>query len=170
MSEGRRSGINRAFSWLKKVTEITEKTVAPDALSPVVGPTMDLFGWERIPEAIAIANTGTNISTQLSSAVPPETTRLVLSCSVETSNNVLALWLWMEHRVTLSGIDVGFMNPLLTAAGTGGTMRVGANRPLLMAPGDRLIARSSAAVGAAETLSIRLRFVDLPIGEYILGV
>lgn len=161
--------IKRALTWIRKTLDITERTNMPEGIMRNIKPTLDVFGWERLPEARAVVNTGTNVSSQVSSVTPDETTRLVYACSVETSNNLLAFWLWIEHRVTASGIDVGIMTPTLTAAGTG-TMRIGANRALLLAPGDQLIARSNAVVGAAETLSVRMRYIDLPIGEYVAAL
>lgn len=158
--------IKRALTWIRKTLDITERTNMPEGIMRNIKPTLDVFGWERVPETVAVALAGTNVSSQFSAIVPEETARLVYSASVETTNDVAAFWLWIEHSVAASAINVGLMRPILTAAGTG-LMRCGMDRTLIMSPGDRLVARANTLVGAAETLSIRMRYIDLPIGEYV---
>lgn len=170
MSETGRSGINRAFSWLKKSLQITEKTVAPDALSAVVVPSMDVFGWERIAEAQSQnLNGGLGSGTLPASLVPPDTIRVVLAASIETTDP-LALNLWFEQRVALGGgLDISLMLPFFAGAGTNG-IRVGLPRaPVLLAPSDTIVGRSLPVPAAGTRLILRWRFIDLPIGEYILG-
>lgn len=161
--------IKRAITWIRKSLDITERTNMPEGIMRNIKPTLDVFGWERVPDVVGVALAGTNVSSQFSAVVPVDTARLVYSASVETTNNVLAFWLWIEHSVAASSILVGVMRPILTAAGTG-LMRCGMDRTLIMAPGDRLVARANALVGVAETLAIRMRYVDLPIGEYVASL
>ncbi len=167
----RHGGINRAFLWIKKVLEVTEVTNVPEAVLDRVHVSSDLFGWERIPEAQAQTAAGTNVSFVTSQAVPDDTVRIVLAASVETSNDADAISLWLELDTAVArgapGSLVGITTPFLTLVGSVNPQRPGTHRPYLMSPGDTTIARASALVGAAETLTIRLRFIDLPIGEYI---
>jgi len=168
MSEGRQSGINRAFSWLKKTLEITEKTVSPDALSPIVVPSMDVFGWERYFECRARNVNGVAAADNVfDSSVPVDTMRLIISASVQTSDNANALHLWFEHRVTNGGIDLAVSVPFLAPAGTAGMRVGGSDWPILLCPGDRLAGRSSPAPAAGQNISMRIRSVDLRVGEYM---
>ncbi len=171
MSEGRHSGINRAFSWLKKTLQITEKTVAPDSLSPVVTPTMDLFGWERVADVRWDNNTGALAADIVIGAlVPDEIVRIMLAASVQSDDALTAMTLWLEQRVASSAaattLDVGVAQPFFVGVGLN-EIEVPLMRPLLMAPGDRLIGRSAPAPAAGQILRLRTRFIDLPIGEYL---
>ena len=159
--------IKRAFIWLRKALVITEKTTAPGALLPDIQLMSDVFGWDRLNETTARATTsGANVNTIASPAVPADVMRFVLEANVETSNPLLAFTMWMDHLSAQENVNVGVMRPIdipISAI----TIRCAMTRPLLMRPGDVLQGRCTPATGVGESLVIRQRFVDLPIGEYI---
>ena len=161
--------IKRAFIWLRKALVITEKTTAPGALLDNIQSAIDVFGWERLQETTNRTTTSAvNQSTISSPAVPEDVLRLVLEANVETTNSALAFTLWIDHLDGDSNITVGVMRPIdipISAI----IIRCAMQRQVIMKPGDQLVGRSSPAVGVADTLSIRQRFIDLPIGEYIRG-
>lgn len=162
-----RSGINRGLMWLRKVLEITEETDSPRVLSEELRPIVDVFGWERLNEAATnVATSGVNVNIISSAAVPDDTMRLVLEASVETANVALAFTLWIDHLDAQSNVNVGVMRPIQTAI-SAITIRAAMTRMIIMRPGDVLAGRSSPATGGVDTLVLRQRFVDLPIGEYI---
>ena len=165
MSESGRSGINRPFSWLKKVLEITEKTTAPDSLLANVQSTMDVFGWERCPEATFETGTsGVGASNVQFVVVPPGFIHLYIQASV---------------RITVAGpfnVWVGLRGPAAGPVGTVAVSPVAAAilaqkvaplfRPVIVSEGFQLEARSEAAI-VAGTLILEAFRIVLPAGEYI---
>ncbi len=175
MSEkgAQRSGINRAFSWLKRTLQITEPTDSPDRLSPLVQPTMDLFGWERLVQQEPVTVVGALASdTVLSAVVPEGVFRLVVDASLTHDDIAIGGRLWFEHRIARLGpVDVGVGNgtPVsLPAAGI--TVKHGLGRWLLLAPGDSLLGRSFPTPGAAEAITMLISSVDISEGEYIASM
>ncbi len=164
-----RSGINRALMWLRKTLEITEETDSPRVLSEVLGPAIDIFGWERLNEGTSrISTSAVNQNTITSTAVPADVLRLILEASVETTESTLAFTMWIDHLHDQTNVNVGVMRPIdipISAI----IIRSAMTRPVFMRPGDQLSGRCSPASGAGDTLSLRERFIDLPIGEYIRG-
>jgi len=163
-----RSGINRGFTWLRKVLQITEETDAPSVLSDVVRPTMDVFGWERHQEMTALLALGAAAANfTITPVVPDGFMRYISEASIESNDAVTALTLWIEHR-TSSGVDqdIAVTRPLLVAAGAF-AIHLAMDRPILLASGDRLVGKSEPAPVGAATLRLKTRFIDLPIGEYI---
>ncbi len=162
-----RSGINRALMWLRKTLEITEATDSPRVLSEILDPVVDVFGWERLNEAEGnIITSGANVNTISAQAVPADVLRLVLEASVETTESTLAFQMWIDHLDFVTNINVGVMRPIAVPI-SAIIIRNGMSRTLIMRPGDRLAGRCTPATGVGDTLTLRQRFVDLPIGEYI---
>lgn len=159
--------IKRAFVWLRKALVITEKTTAPGALLNTIQTTLDVFGWERYDETTN-RNTvsAANVNTVSSPAVPDDVLRLIIEASVETSNAALAFHMWMDKLDAASNINVGVMRPIAVPI-SAIVIRNALERPLILRPGDVLAGRCTPATGVGETLAIRQRFIDLPIGEYI---
>jgi len=164
-----RSGINRALMWLRKTLEITEETDSPRVLSEVLGPTLDVFGWERLNETTNLTTvSAVNQNQVIAPAVPADVLRLVLEANVETTESTLAFTMWIDHLDGDSNITVGVMRPIEVPI-SAIIIRCAMQRQIIMSPGDQLVGRASPASGVGDTLSIRQRFVDLPIGEYIRG-
>ncbi len=168
MSETGRSGINRAFSWLKKTLEITEKTIAPDLLLPQVRPTIDVFGWERLPEATVENRVGTAAtSTVTSTLVPDDVVRVILEAQVVNSDAAIAINLWLRHRAVIGGgFEIGVSPVFEQQIGFQGAP-ASIDRIIVLQQGERLVGVSSPAPGAGEELTLTFRFIDLPVGEYI---
>lgn len=167
MSEHSQSGINRAFSWLKKTLQITEKTVAPDVLLAGVRPTVDVFGWERLsglgPTAVETATGTLAADIVVLDPVPEGIARFVIyaSCS---HNDPAGLFLNLQVRG--SGVDIGLSDQLFLQ-GQQSPIRLGLTRNILLQPGEQLICRSHIAPAAGTGLFIRMKFVDLDPGEYL---
>ncbi len=175
MSEkgAQRSGINRAFSWLKRSLQITEPTDSPDRLSPLVQPSMDLFGWERLPQQEATTFLGALAADSVETLqVPDGIFRLVVNASLTHDDPLIGGTLWFEHRVDRGGaLAVGLYQGVPAALLLGGiTIKCGLGRMLLMSPGDRLIGRSFPAPGAAEQISMIVSSVDISEGEYVAAL
>ncbi len=159
--------IKRAFTWLRKALVITEKTTAPGALLDDIQILIDVFGWERYDQTTNLTNVSAADRNSVSSPpVPADVLRLVIEASVETTNAVLPFHMWMDKLDSLSNINVGVMRPIAVPASTI-IIRNGMTHRLIMRPGDVLSGRCTPLTGLGETLSLRQRFVDLPIGEYI---
>ena len=175
MSEPRQSGINRAFSWLKRTLQITEKTVAPDFLFSGAQPVLDLFGWERLAPAIVgpggpeslSANGADNADTAQFGVVPEGVMRLILRASMSTNDLLTGMTLSMQ--VTSGGIAVAIAAARIEPAVVPGSepARYPLDRWILMGPGDQLGVRSSTAPAVGSRLNIRMQFVDLDVGEYV---
>lgn len=163
------SGITRSLMWLRKVLQITQKTDSPRVLSEVLDPIIDVFGWERLNETVNLTTTSAvNQSIVSAPAVPDDVLRLVLEANVETTESTLPFTMWIDHLDGDSNITVGVMRPIDIPISTI-IIRCAMQRQIIMSPGDQLVGRSTPASGVGDTLSIRQRFVDLPIGEYIRG-
>lgn len=164
----RRGGINRAFSWLKKILEVTEVTNVPDIVLPDVRAVADLFGWERMPEGTVVNNVGAAATNQVVSAVVPgDIVRLILEAQVVSSDAAIAQTLWINHRGLVgAGLDIGVAQPINQAIGFNGTPAV-MDRIIFLQPGERIVGRSTPAPGVGEELTLTFRHIDLPIGEYI---
>lgn len=166
MSETGHSGINRPFSWLKKILQITEKTVAPDSLLPNVRTAVDLFGWERydLGNPVAEAVTGVAASDNINLATVPEGVLryyLHVSCGHDDALNLLNLCLQVVTDGQTVAVAPAFllMNEL--------PISTGISRPILLRPGEFLRCRSAPAPAGAATLIMSASFIDLEPGEYI---
>ncbi len=131
--------------------------------------TIDGLGWRRYEDAVAANFAAVAANSVVSTAVPAATLRFVVAANVQVNDPLVAHTVWIEHRVSASSIDVAVSRPLLVpAAGAGNAVpRVGMERVLVMSPGDALIGRCTPDAGAGIQLILRLRSIDLPIGEYI---
>lgn len=167
MSEHRQSGINRAFTWLKKTLQITEKTVAPDVLLTGVQPKIDVFGWERLsglgPASIETVTGALITDVVVLSVVPEGVARFVIyaSCSHNDPGGLA-----LSFQVRGSGVDIAINADGFSAMPVQ-PMRVGLERNILLQPGEQLICRSNQAPAAGTSLFIRMKFVDLDPGEYL---
>jgi len=169
MSETGRGGINRAFSWLKKVLQITEKTVAPDSLLPDVRSTLDLFAWERLAEPVtrqfaagALAANVVGLPT-----VPDGVMRYYQYLSVghdDPAGGGLSLSLQIRSAGFDFGVDIIHVDQLPDP------MKSGITKPLLLRPGESLFCFSDPAPAAGQQLLIRGMFIDIEVGEYIRSI
>jgi len=158
--------IKRSLLWIRKSLEIIEKTTLPGTINDQIRLTIDAFGWERYVEMETRAFSGVNVASISDTQVPEGFMRYIASAGLETSNNVLALHFWFENTIVRGGAQTaGLSRPFEMAIGTAG-MRFGLDRPVLLAPGDQFTGRSVPATGVGETLILRMRAIDLPIGEY----
>lgn len=166
-----RSGINRGFSWLRKVLQVTEETESPSTLGELVRPTMDVFGWERLAPFLVGAGPTTDATTGADAtdivileAVPAGVMRYVLraSCSHDDPGGLV-----LSMQVRSGGVDIALQKDSGVATQAALPFRLGLERCILMAPGEQLLCRSSAPPAALTSLFIRYHFVDIDFGEYI---
>ncbi len=170
MSETGHSGINRAFTWLKKVLQITEKTVVPDSVLPNVRPTMDLFGWDRLSEEIQTSTDSAAATATVSGPTTPEgVLRYVIYAHVEQQETTAVdLTCWLDMQVVLGGFRIAINVPTLIPGGLGPERTaLGLTRPVCLRPGERINGRCNPATGVGVSLQVKMVFIDLPIGEYI---
>ncbi len=164
----------RDYSWLVNKTdsplpllEDAERVTLPREVRSEIVPTFDALGWDRAAQAVAVNFTSVaNVDSIGTDAVPAERLRFIFDVSLQTTNPAATFNVWFEHRVAATSLDLGLMLPF-TMSGVTTNVKVSPGRTIIMAPFDFLKARTSALTGAGFTLSIRIRYVDIPIGEYI---
>ena len=157
--------IKRAFTWLRKALVITEKTTAPGALLDDIQSVLDVFGWERLNETTNLTTVAVNASTVNSPAVPEDVLRVIISANVETNDAGGPFTFWMDHLDGASNINVGVMRPITPPSSVISIRNAREGPYLVLRPTDVLAGRASPAI--VGNLTLRQRFVDLPIGEYI---
>ncbi len=168
-----RSGINRPFSWLKKVMQVTEETSAPSVLSEKVRPTMDVFGWERFQEGPVTENIAGALAADivLLPVVPEGVLRYVMFASVMHDDPVaggLTLSIQIRTPVGAGSFDIGIGPAVATPIGP---VKMGTDRPFLLQPGQTLLCRTTPAPAAGQRVNnLSYRFVDLDFGEYFPAV
>ncbi len=156
-----RSGINRALMWLRKTLEITEETDAPQVLSEILRPTIDVFGWERL--ATPTFDTEFSPTTIVAGPItPPGVLRIVTTVSVRHTDVGVTHILWMDKLIETGEIIGLVQNPpaLLN------DVSMGLDRWIPVEAGARLRGRTFLAL-AVGNIALDFQFVDLPIGEYI---
>jgi len=156
-----RGGINRAFSWIKKVLEVTEVTTVPDTVLPEVTPTLDMFGWERYTELQRHDAGQANANLSNLPVVPQGILRLYVALSGETNDTVNAFTHWME--VNAVAVTTPVTLPVSTVLIRAGHLA----NPILVREGLSVSARCSPTTAGGIVLRATGLFIDLPIGEYI---
>ncbi len=168
MSRKGRSGINRALSWLKKTLQVTEKTTAPDTLMADVRPIIDVFGWERLPEATVENRIGAAATASVTSTlVPNDVVRVVLEASVVNSDAAIAIDLFITHRAVIGGGFEPSVSPVFAQQIGFNGSPASIDRVIVLQQGERIVGNSRPAPGVGEELTLTFRFIDLPVGEYI---
>ncbi len=158
-----RSGINRSLMWLRKVLQITEETDSPRVLSEILTPAIDVFGWERYFEAQFATFAGAAAtSSVVSLPTPADVLRVITGASVE-STDPASLTMWIAKRTEPGSVQFGVSAPTVAVAG----IQCPLKRRVIVPPTERLVGRSVPAPAAATALTIRLEFIDIPIGEYL---
>lgn len=159
--------IKRALTWIRKTLDITERTNMPEGIMRNIEPTLDALGWERRPEATSLNFVGGATDDFVITTVVPEgEMHLVIAASIESTDNANALHLWIDRRFARGSVQMAVQMPFIQPIGFAG-LRVALMRPVLLAPGDRLVGRSSPAPAAATGLELRLAFIVLDPGEYV---
>ncbi len=169
MSErgAQRSGINRAFSWLKRTLEITEPTDSPDRLSPLVQPTMDLFGWEKLSRLTPSVLAGGDNQGFILGPISVGYT-LVAEASISQDDALGARFFWFEHRhLNLSSPSISI--PFIIGAATP-DVRVGLTRWLLLSPGERIVGRCDPIPAVGSAMQMQLSVTELSEGEYVAAM
>lgn len=164
-----RGGINRAFSWLKKVLEITEVTNAPDVLLPTVQPELDVFGWERLEEMETQVQSTAGVTFAVSLETVPEGEMWYVVAAELTHDEGASkdLTLVLVNRV---GVEVA----LITTSGTPQFFRrsLGSNSgtsPIIVPQGWTLRGVSRNQINIGFTFQISAHFQRIAVGEYVPG-
>ncbi len=159
-----RSGINRGLMWLRKTLEINEETESPQVLSELLRPVIDVFGWERLPEEQFSTNTQAQPGVAIASGTPAEgILRVVFGASLEHTDTGASHVAWLLKRRNPGPLDVGLPTDRINiAVGEFLSMQ---GRTFLI-ENDFVVAEMLVAPAAGQ-MTLRLNFVDLPIGEYI---
>jgi len=170
MSErgAQRSGINRAFSWIKRTLEITQPTDAPDRVSPLVQPTMDLFGWERLSRLDSVVLAGGDNQDFILGPVSVGYT-LVVEASISQDDPLNIHIFWFEHRhlnVSSPAISVPFVVPVVALV----DVRVGLDKWLLLSPGERIVGRCTVAPSVGSAMQMQLATTEITEGEYVAAL
>jgi len=166
--------VKRSFIWLRNTLRIIDKTTLPGDITGEIRPVLDTLGWDRLSPESAGAGAGPTTENNQSalagdvallSVVPQGVMRYVIHASASHDDPVaggLSLSLQVRH----GGLDIGLTPAASTAASP---VRHGLSRSILLAPGEALLARSSPAPAAAQRIFVRMLFVDIDAGEYILA-
>ncbi len=162
--------VKRSFIWLRRTLGIIDKTTLPGEINGEVRPTVDTFGWDRLAPEGAGAGPATLSTTGgaaadiiVFAAVPTGVMRYVMYASV-SHNDPVAGGLLLSLQIRAPSSDIGLQDPFQCLAQPA---RVGLSRPILMAPGEILLARSVPAPAVATSMFAIYRFVDIDFGEYI---
>jgi len=163
--------LQRAITWIRKVLQVTDKSDAPNKVLGEIQPIIDVFGWDSLRDGIDAATASNDNANSVSlPAVPDDVLRLILNASVDTSDDVQAFTLWIDLAIAeRGGLQMSVMRPVDIPVSVGINIRCGMQNTIILRPGDILRGRSSPATGVGEALSIDVRFIDLPVGEYIRG-
>jgi len=162
--------ITRVLLWLRKSFEIIDKTNTPDKLDSTIVQTVEALGWQRLVEAEGSAVSGVAVSSIGSIAVPEGFLRLILAAGLETSDVLGPFQFWFDHTTVRGSTQAASLQrPYVVPVGSAG-VRVGLQRPVVLAAGDTLVGKTSPAVGVGESLIMRMRSVDIPEGEYVPSV
>ncbi len=156
--------IKRNFLWLRRTLGIIDKTTLPGDVVGEVRPTIDMFGWERLPEEQFVAATaGQPNPAVATAATPADTLRIVYGASLEHTDTGVTHTAWLLKRRNPGSIDVGL--PADRTAIVVGEFMSMIGTTFLVA-GDFIVAEVSAAPAAGQ-LSLRINFVDVDLGEYV---
>lgn len=136
----------------------------PEAYLSLVVPTVDSFGTSRAPELVVEDEAGGvgNIEVQ-HGPVPAETVRFYLSAMVEHDDG--AMHFLQLGRIIPTGATFPFVG-IADARNVPATQSVAESR-FYVPPGGFAAARVE-AIGAGAQMTLRVLFVDLPVGEYSL--
>jgi len=162
----RRNGINRAFSWIKKVLEITEVSTVPELVLPEVRPTLEVFGWERRSETEANSADATENTIVTLALQPEDVARLVTAVSIEHLDITAVHTVWLTLQRGAAGSLIGIIRPAEIPISSI-SIPLGTSVPFLMLPGDRLSGHCDPTTPAGVVLRIKSRFIDIDLGEYI---
>jgi len=156
--------IKRNFVWLRRALGIIDKTTLPGEIGGEVRPTIDMFGWERLPEEQFLVSAAPDPAVAIASPETPENTlRIVYAASLEHTDTGVNHICWMMKRRNPGSIDVGLPTDR-------GDIDVGEFMSMIgttfLVAGDFIIAEII-GVPVAGQLSLRLNVVDVDIGEYV---
>jgi len=156
--------IKRNLVWLRRALGIIDKTTLPGQILGEVRPTIDTFGWERLPEEQFLATTAPDPAVAVASAeTPANTLRIVYGASLEHTDTGVNHIAWLIKRRNPGAIDVGLPTDR-------GDIDVGEFMSMIgttfLVAGDFIIGEII-GVPAAGQLSLRLNVVDVDIGEYV---
>lgn len=161
-----RDKVKRAFIWLRDSLRVIDKTTLPGEILGEIRPTLDTFGWERLggPLQLESNTSGLGSNGNVLTPVPEGIMRYVVyaSCSHNDTVSSLTLSLQVRHPVGPTDFGIAPAIDILQAP-----VRLGLDRRILLAPGQQLACFSTPAPGGAFALTVRMLFIDIPVGEYI---
>ncbi|MEE8489994.1 MAG: hypothetical protein V3S43_06630 [Acidimicrobiia bacterium] len=159
-----RDKVKRAFTWIRKTLRIIDRTTLPGEILGEIRPTLDTFGWERLPEATVLTSQAANPGVAVASATPDiDTLRLVLHASLEHGDTGVSQTASLLKRRNPGALDVGLpvdrpviiVGEFMSMIGT-----------TFLVNNDFIIAEML-TIPAAGSMTLRLWVIDLPFGEYI---
>lgn len=158
-----RDKIKRSFLWLRKTLDIIDKTTLPGEILGEVRPTLDMFGWERLPEEQIIFVAGTAVSIKVSTSPPAGTVRLVLHCSLAPTGTGVGLTAILRKRNPAGTASVGLPTDRDAIEDDEVASMIGHT---FLTEGEVIVGEYvNPPVGGVSTLTLSV--IDLPVGEYI---
>lgn len=156
--------IKRNFLWLRRVLGIIDKTTLPGDIVGEVRPTIDTFGWDRLPEEQFLATVAPDPAQAVASGeTPANTLRIVYGASLEHTDTGVTHTAWLIKRRNPGSIDVGLPTDRSTIVVREFMSMIGTT---FLLAGDFIIAEV-VGVPVAGQLSLRLNVVDVDLGEYV---
>ncbi len=141
----------------------------PHVLFDGIQPTTDALGWFRFATESQTEDVFvTNLTIVALAVVPSGIMRLCWGISVRHEDAATTQILSLEKIIPGLAPSVGLTEA--PVAGTPAFTSVGQRRPVLVLPGERLQGRAFPGTGVAAVLRITCQFVDLPIGESVVGM
>lgn len=158
-----RSGINRPFSWLKKVLEITEETDVPQVVSEQVRPVIDVFGWERFATPFTLTSTSPGATSIVSlPLVPDGEIHYCLAAHITHDDPVGS----KDYSIMIVDAQ-GNQTAVTRTVGQSANFFLELDRPVVIPPGGRMRGLSRNAIAGGSNFVISGLFVRLDIGEYL---
>lgn len=156
--------IKRNLVWLRRALGIIDKTTLPGEILGEVRPTIDTFGWERLPEEQFLSTGAPDPAIAIASEPTPENTlRIVYAASLEHSDVAVNHVAWMIKRRNPGALDVGLPTDRQDIDAGEFLSMIGTT---FLVAGDFIIAEILGAPVAGQ-LTLRLNVVDVDIGEYV---
>ncbi len=166
--------ILRPFRWLATVLQTFRERPLPGFYNPLINPTVDTFGTEILGQQIRFDSIqGTLAGLELlHTRVPADTVRqyLTLEWFHDDLAGVLRNLSLIRVLETAGGFPQLRITPTRFLDGDGG----GADqqreaRQMVVGMPDQFVGVSTTALGGGARLTLRMMWVDMPVGEYMVG-
>lgn len=157
--------IKRAITWIRKSLDITEKTTNPGTIDGNIRPTIDAFGWERLPQTeLTSVSSPSGTSVDFGAAfTDTQSIRLIMKASFRHTDTGVTHSVSIIKRLSSGGAEVGL--PLDRPTIIVGEIASMIGHTYLIA--GQILQFQIVTALVAGAIAANIEFVDIPRGEYI---